>query len=277
MYRRPRFYLLGCDTYERINIMKKKIGIFGFTGCAGDQLTIIHSEDKLIHFFSKAEIISFRMAKSDNVESELDIAFIEGSITTEEQMVRLKKIRKQTKIIVAIGTCACFGGIQSMLIGDKKYQERFKRVYGRKDITLTKAFESKPLKSFIKVDYFLPGCPINANQFFAVFVKLINDYKPNIYNFSVCTECKWHENQCLLTSKNLPCLGPVTRAGCGAVCPEYGIPCVGCWGPVEEANIAYEFELLKKQGFSIKQIKEKLRIFGGITVKELIKQIKNKE
>jgi len=253
--------------------MKKKIGIYGFTGCAGDQLTIIHSENKLIEFFNKASIISFRMAKSDSKDCELDIAFIEGSITTEAQKTRLIEIRERTRIIVAIGSCACFGGIQSMMLGDKKYKERFLKVYGKKKITIDRAFESKPINAFIKVDFCLPGCPINSKQFFSIFTKLINDYEPVIYNFSLCTECKWHENQCLLTERNLPCLGPVTRAGCGAVCPEYGIPCVGCWGPVDEANVAYEFKLLIEQGFSPQEIARKLRMFGGKASQELVRKL----
>ncbi|MCK4233505.1 sulfhydrogenase 1 subunit delta, partial [candidate division WOR-3 bacterium] len=125
--------------------MKKKIGIYGFTGCAGDQLTIIHSEDKLLSLFDKAEIVSFSMAKSDNKECELDIAFIEGSITTEEQKKRLIEIRNRTDILVPIGTCACFGGIQSMKLGDGKYMDRYRKVYGNNKITIDKAFESLPL------------------------------------------------------------------------------------------------------------------------------------
>lgn len=253
--------------------MKKKIGIYGFTGCAGDQLTIIHSEDKLISFFDKIEILSFSMAKSDNKECELDIAFIEGSITTEKQKNRIIEIRKRTKTLVAIGTCACFGGIQSMKLGEGGYRERFEKVYGRTKITIDTAFESLPINSFVKVDYCIPGCPISARQFFSALTKLINDFRPVLYPFSVCTECKWHENQCLLTEKNLPCLGPITRAGCGAVCPEYGIPCVGCWGPVDEANVAYEFKLLLEQGFSPEEITKKFRMFAGKTAEELLRKL----
>ncbi len=253
--------------------MKKKIGIYGFTGCSGDQLTIIHSEDKLISFFDRIEIVSFSMAKSDNEEGELDIAFIEGSITTEEQKKRIIEIRKRTGIMVGIGSCACFGGIQSMKLGEGGYRKRFEEVYGKTKITIDTAFESLPINEFVKVDYCIPGCPISAKQFFSCLTKLINDFRPVLYPFSVCTECKWRENLCLLTDKNLPCLGPVTRAGCGAVCPEHGIPCVGCWGPVDEANVGYEFKLLLKQGFSRKEIRKKFKMFGGKTAEELLRTL----
>jgi sulfhydrogenase subunit delta len=257
--------------------MKKKVGIYGFTGCTGDQLTILHSEKKLISFFNKAELVSFSMAKSDNEESELDIAFIEGSITTEEQKNRIIAIRERTNILVPIGICACFGGIQSMQLGDGKYKERYKKIYGTKAITIDNAFESEPINSFVIVDYCIPGCPISSQQFFSVFTKLINDFRPVLYSFAVCTECKWHENLCLLTEKSLPCLGPITRAGCGAVCLDYSIPCVGCWGPVDEANVAYEARLFLKQGFTPEEIIQKFRIFGGKAGKEFVKNLLKNE
>jgi sulfhydrogenase subunit delta len=257
--------------------MKKKIGIYGFTGCAGDQLTIIHSEDKLLPFFNKVEIVSFSMAKSDNEECELDIAFIEGSITTEEQKKRIIEIRERTGILVPIGVCACFGGIQSMKLGDGKYKERYNKVYGSKKITIDTAFESEPINTFVKVDYCIPGCPISSQQFFSVLTKLINDFRPVLYSFPVCTECKWHENLCLLTEKNLPCLGPITRAGCGAVCLDHSIPCVGCWGPVDEANVAYEAKLFLEQGFSPEEIIQKFRMFGGKTSQKLVKNLIGKK
>jgi len=259
--------------------MKKKIGIYGFTGCAGDQLTIIHSEDRLVPFFDKAEIVSFSMATSNNNdEVELDIAFVEGSITTNKQREELLEIRKRSKILVAIGTCACFGGLQSMKLGEKGYRERLERVYGKKKITIGKGtFESEPLNTFVKVEYFIPGCPISADQFFSAFTKLINDFRPTPYSFALCTECKWYENQCLLVEKHLPCLGPVTQAGCGAICPKHGIPCVGCWGPVDEANIASESKLLRDIGLSPEEITRRLRMFGGKTGMELLKKFTKNE
>jgi sulfhydrogenase subunit delta len=253
--------------------MKKRVGIYGFTGCAGDQLTIIHSEDRLVPFFEQVDIVSFSMAQSINEETELDIAFVEGSITTEEQKERLIALRKRTTILVPIGVCACFGGLQSMKLGDGNYGSRYEKVYGKGRITIDNPFESKPLSAFVKVDYCIPGCPISADQFFSAFTKLINDHRPVLHSFSVCTECKWNENLCLLTEKNLPCLGPITRAGCGAICIAHGIPCVGCWGPVDEANIAYEFKLLIKQGFSPEEIMRKMRMFCGSASQKLLKEL----
>ncbi len=253
--------------------MKKKVGIYGFTGCAGDQLAIIHSEDRLIAFFDRVDIVSFRMAQSNNRETDLDIAFVEGSITTEEQKEKIIEIRKRTELLVPIGVCACFGGLQSMKQGDGQFRKRYERVYGKNKVTIDTPFESKPINAFVKVDYCIPGCPINADQFFSAFTKLINGFRPSLYPFSVCTECKWNEHLCLLTERNLPCLGPITRAGCGAVCIAHGIPCIGCWGPVDEANVAYEIKLLLKQGLSREEIIRRMRMFGGNASRELLKKI----
>lgn len=253
--------------------MKKRIGIFDFTGCAGDQLTIIHSEERFIPFLESVEVVSFRMAQSNNTEGELDIAFVEGSISTEEQKKKILSLRNRTKILVPIGVCACFGGFQSMKAGDSKFKRRFEKVYGKKKIIIDTPFEAKPVNAFVKVDYCIPGCPISADQFFSVFTKLINDFRPVLYTFPLCTECKWHENLCLLTEKNLPCLGPITRAGCGAICLEHTIPCVGCWGPVDEANAASEYKLLLKQGTSHEEIIRKIRMFGGKPSKDLVDKL----
>ena len=148
---------------------KLKIGIYGFTGCAGDQLTILHSEDELLNFFSAVSVTSFLMAQRNNKEENLDIALIEGSITTQEQREKLEEIASRTQTIVAIGICACYGGIQSMKLGLGSWQKRFKNIYKQNQVLLTSAFESQPIDSFIKVDFYIPGCPIDKHQFLKAF------------------------------------------------------------------------------------------------------------
>ncbi len=254
---------------------KVKVGIYEFTGCAGDALTIIHSEDKLVDFFNSAEIVTFLMAKSDNnFDAKVDIALVEGSISTEKQIEELKKIRENAKLLVAIGSCACYGGPQAARYGTGDFEERLKMVYGDASFSseIGKPVESKPLDDYVKVDFKVPGCPINAEQFFYVYTKLIHGIKPEIFKFPVCTECKWRENECLLLKDKL-CLGPITAAGCGARCPSNNLPCVGCWGPIEEANISSEFKLLKEKGFSPEEIERKLRMFGGKAMVERFRKI----
>ncbi len=253
--------------------MKPKVGIYGFTGCAGDQLMIINCEDELLTLFDVCEISSFLMAKSDSTEEELDVAFVEGSITTDEQKKHLLEIRERAKILVAIGTCACFGGIQASLNHQKDYLKRLKKVYGTTKFTIAK-MEKEPqaLDQIVKVDFYITGCPIDKQEFLRAVARLLNGSVPEIYRFPVCTECKWRENECLLL-EGKPCLGPITAAGCGASCPSHNLPCYGCRGPVEEANIASEINLLKEKGFDTEEILRRVRTFGGVKAIEIIKEV----
>ena len=171
-----------------------KIGVYGFTGCAGDQLMILNCEDQLVDLFGATEIRSFVMAKSDNHEGELDVAFVEGSISTEEQLKRVKEIRERSKVLVAIGTCACWGGPQAMKLEEGGYEERYKKVYGNAKITLSKAFEAQPVDAFVKVDMKIPGCPIDKGEFLKAVSKVVAGRHPYLNKSPVCLECKWKEN-----------------------------------------------------------------------------------
>ncbi len=252
-----------------------KVGIYGFTGCAGDQLMILNCEDQLVDLFGATEIRSFLMAKSDNHEGELDVAFVEGSISTDHQEKKLKDIRARSKVLIAIGTCACHGGPQAMMLGDGKWEERYKRVYGNAKITIAKANEAKPLDAVVKVDMYISGCPIDKTEFLTSVSKLVAGKHPYLYTFPVCNECKWKENPCLLYEGKF-CGGPLTKAGCGAVCPSLGLPCVGCWGPTDDLNLTAEYQLLKEKGYDPDEIMKKLRKFGGAKVAELVKDIEKK-
>ncbi len=244
---------------------KPKVGIYGFTGCAGCQLTILNCEDQILDIFEVADIRSFLMAnRANDEEAPLDIAFVEGSITTKEQEEKLKKIREKSKIVVAIGTCACYGGVQAMYRGLDNFEERWKAVYGDTKIELTEAFESKPIDEVVDVDFYLPGCPIDKNQFLDFYSQLVRGIPPRLPHYPVCAECKWNENECLLL-KGLPCLGPLTRGGCNARCPSNNVPCKGCWGPADEVNMQSEMKLLLEKKYTKEEIIRRLRMFGGAT------------
>lgn len=253
-----------------------KIGIYGFTGCAGDQLMILNCEDQLVDIFGTVEVRSFLMAKSDNHEGELDVAFVEGSISTDEQLKHLKEIRERAKVVVAIGTCACWGGPQAMKLGEDGWEERYKKVYGNAKITLAKAFEAQPIDAFVKVDLYIPGCPIDKGEFLRAVSKVVVGRHPYLYKFPVCTECKWKENKCILYDGKF-CAGPLTKAGCGAVCPSHNLPCVGCWGPTDDLNVTSEYNLLKEKGYRPEEIIQKMRKFGGAGVAKLLKDIEAKK
>jgi sulfhydrogenase subunit delta len=255
---------------------KLKIGIYELTGCAGDALLIVDCEKELVNIFKAADIQSFLMAKSDNIDQELDVALVEGSVSTEKEKEEILGIRKRAKTVVAIGLCACFGGVQAAFLDEKEWKKNFKEVYGEIEMTHTKPLHSKPIDAYIKVDYYLPGCPIGQEQFLSTFSRIIRGNPPELYRFPVCVECKWNENDCLL-NKDIPCLGPVTRAGCGSVCINHNLPCVGCWGPVEEANFTSEFELLKEKGFTADFIKKKMANFSGTGIAGFLANIKGEK
>ncbi len=242
---------------------KPKAGFYSFSGCEGDLLTIVHCEDELLDIFSAVDIRSFRLASSDVHNDEpLDVAFVEGSITTEHHVELIKGIRERSSLLVALGACASFGGPQSARLGYNDWDERFKKVYGDAVPTVAKAFESQPVDHYVKVDYYIPGCPMDKYQFFAALTSILKGMPVELTSFPVCAECKWNENECLLNKGQL-CLGPVTAGGCDSRCPSHGLPCIGCWGPTSEANVASEINLLKEKNFSEAEIINKLRLFGG--------------
>jgi len=253
---------------------KLKIGIYELTGCAGDALLIIDCEEELVNIFKAANIEAFLMAKSDNNdEVELDVALVEGSVSTEKELKELLEIRKRSKALIAIGICAGLGGMQSYFLDDKDWAKNYKAVYGGVEMTHTKPLPSKPIGDFVKVDYYLPGCPIGKEQFLSTFARLLAGNPPELFRFPVCVECKWRENDCLL-NKNILCLGPLTAGGCGAVCVNHNLPCVGCWGPSEEANRTAEYKLLLEKGYDPALIKNKMANFSGTSIIEFFARFK---
>ncbi|MCY3413996.1 MAG: NADH:ubiquinone oxidoreductase [Candidatus Heimdallarchaeota archaeon] len=244
---------------------KLKVGIFGFTGCAGDQLVIIHDEDRLLDYFKHADIRSFVMASSLHDDTcELDISFVEGAIHTREEVEELKEIRSRSKILIAIGTCAVHGGIQSGMNSDNLWKQRYENVYG--DLIMhTPAYEPKPLHHYIHVDMQISGCPITKDQIYHVFSKLINNNLPQLIHRPVCDSCKTLENICLLDKGEL-CLGPITLSGCNAACPSNNVICKGCYGLYPEANLRSFIEKGLELGFNQKEIVRKMTVHGGQTM-----------
>jgi len=253
---------------------KLKIGIYELTGCAGDALLILDCEEELVNIFKAAKIEAFLMAKSDNNDDiELDVALVEGSVSTEKELKELLEIRKRSKALIAIGICAGLGGMQAQLSNAEVWGDNFTAVYGGVEMAHSKPLPSKPIGDFVKVDYYLPGCPIGKEQFLSTFARLLGGNPPELYRFPVCVECKWHENDCLL-NKNVLCLGPLTGGGCGAVCLNHNLPCVGCWGPSEEANRTAEYQLLREKGYDPGHIKNKMANFSGTRIFEFFSQFK---
>ncbi|MEM2142550.1 MAG: hypothetical protein QXS20_03875 [Candidatus Thorarchaeota archaeon] len=253
------------------SVIKPRVGVYGFTGCAGDQLLIIHTEDELLNLFNAVDMRSFVMASSNPPEGELDVAFVEGSISTHEEAERIREIRKRAKILVAIGNCAVAGGPQAMYAKDGSFEKRIQQVYGDTKF-ITDPLESAPVDAHVTVDYYLPGCPIDASQIFPLITRLIHGAIPEPFPHPVCHECKLNENRCLLLDKKF-CLGPLTNGGCGSVCPSHGLPCVGCWGPQADGNFKQHFELLMSFGMNKDEIVRRVRNYGGHKILEYIKEL----
>jgi sulfhydrogenase subunit delta len=252
-----------------------KIGIYELTGCAGDALLILDCEEELLDIFKAVNIQSFLMAKSDNIDGDLDVALIEGSVSTEKEIEELKDIRKRSKIVVAFGLCATVGGIQARF-NDKEWEDNLKKVYGDVEMTHVSAVRSKPIDDYIDVDFYLPGCPVGKEQFLNFFTRAVGGSSVEKYPQPVCVTCKYKENDCLLV-KGIPCLGPLTADGCGAVCPSYNVPCYGCWGIAEGANFTSEFYLLQEKGFDVESIKKRMSNYSGTKLKEFFDQFKKEK
>lgn len=254
-----------------MNKEKLKIGIYELTGCAGDALSILDCEKELVDIFNAVDIQSFLMAKSDNSEGNLDIALVEGSVTTEKEIAELKNIRKRAKLVVALGLCATVGGIQARFGDRKEWENHFKNVYGDVRMSHVRALPSKPIDEYIDADYYLPGCPIEKEQFLNFFVRFLKGNPPEKSQNPVCVSCKHNENDCLL-KKGLFCLGPVTNDGCGSICINHNLPCLGCWGPLDVANRSAEFYLLQEKGYDVMEIKKKMANYSGTKIAEFMQK-----
>jgi len=257
---------------------KPKIGIFSLTGCGGDQLMIINLEDVLLDLLSRFDIKYFQEASSYEEESELDIAFVEGSVSTKTDLERLKEIREKTKLLVAMGDCAIGGCVQASRNSQMSMTERMKKVYGTEE-DLYKVLEPKGLSEYVKVDLEIPGCPIEKEEIFRAITSLLHGDKPEQYDYPVCVECKLNEYPCVLVDKGLPCLGPIITAGCNARCPSLGLDCIGCRGPIkDETNVAAELDVLLQKGYDERYIINRLRFFCGNfeEIQKISKTIKEK-
>lgn len=243
------------------NITKPKVGIFGLTSCGGDQLAILNCEDELLRIAELIEICNFEMGQSENRECQLDLAFVEGSVTQKRDIEELKEIRKKSRLLIAIGTCAAWGGIPAMrnVLSNQVVREK---IYG-KEADFIENTMVLPCDAFVKVDYKIPGCPMEKHQFLEAIANLVRGDMPELPRYPVCVECRQKENVCLLIEKGMVCAGPLTRAGCGARCPSYGIPCSGCHGPVEEAFYDAHIRMFEYKGITKEEIQKKLRTFAA--------------
>jgi sulfhydrogenase subunit delta len=244
--------------------VKPKIGIFGLSGCWGEQIVILNCEDQLLDILGAVEIVDFLGGSSVNdAESRLAIAFVEGSVANAREKAELQHIRDRSDLLVACGSCACFGGIAAMG-SERPRAELIQQVYGKNGPAESWDIgPHRPLSDFVKVDLGIPGCPMENSDFIRVVSSLLNGDPPTMPAYPVCLECKMKENDCLLVSRGLPCAGPVTMAGCGARCPSFNVVCIGCRGPVDEANMVSLEKIFEQKEVQKELIKSKLRTFAA--------------
>ena len=213
---------------------RPKLAVWKFASCDGCQLTLLNCEEELLQLSDELEIAYFLEASSKIVEGPYDLSLVEGSITTPEDLVRIREVRTHSKFLVTIGACATAGGIQG-LRNFKDVKEFISIVYASPEYISTLE-KSTPISAHVRVDFELQGCPINKHQLIEIISAFLNQRKPQIPHHSICIECKLKGNVCVMVAHGTPCMGPVTHAGCNALCPSYNRGCYGCYGPKENPN-----------------------------------------
>ncbi|MFN2145522.1 MAG: oxidoreductase [Anaerolineales bacterium] len=222
---------------------KPTIAVFKFSSCDGCQLGILNLEDELLDLVGVVEIAHFLEARRQVLPGPYDIGLVEGSISTPEEAERIKEIRQQCGILIALGTCATAGGVQG-LRNFEDLEELTNIVYEHPEF-IDSLPNSTRVADHVKVEYELWGCPVNKYQVVEVLVAILQNRRPNLPQYSLCLECKRQGNVCVTVAYGMPCLGPIVRAGCGALCPSNGRGCYGCFGPMDMAEVDAFVPVLK--------------------------------
>ena len=239
---------------------KPTLAIAGLTACFGCQLTLLNCEEELLTLAERFEFTYFPMGSSrHNIASEFSAALVEGAVSTPADLETLVKLRSRSKFLIAFGTCALWGGVAAM--NNHLPRTSLAEVVYGKDAVPDITFNPGPLDRFVTVDFAIIGCPPEKGELLATLAALLHDTLPVFPQYPVCTECRNRENVCLLIEKGEPCLGPITQAGCNARCPAVSIKCEGCRGPVTEANVASEIDVLMEKGISRDELVSRMRRF----------------
>lgn len=243
--------------YLGIKPRRLRVGVFDLTGCEGCELQLVNKEETLGAFLDAVDVVCFREA-SDQACEDIDVALVEGCVTRSDEVERLQHIRERARVLVALGSCACFGGVtaaRNALDLDQANRE----VYGMHP---KETGPTRSLREVVPVDLCLPGCPVSKGEVERVVQHLLFDLPFRFEVYPVCVDCKHRYTTCLFDLGQL-CLGPITRGGCDAPCPAGGQGCWGCRGPVGEPNMAEMISLAREHGFSLDELDERLAFFGA--------------
>jgi sulfhydrogenase subunit delta len=239
---------------------KPTLAVWKFASCDGCQLSLLDCEDELLELAGHIEIAHFAEASSAMAKGPYDLSLVEGSVTTPEDAERIREVRRVSRKLVTIGACATAGGIQA-LRNFANVDDFLSVVYASPEYVSTLE-TSTPISAHVKVDFELHGCPIDKRQLLEVISAFLVGRRPGISSASVCTECKRRGNVCVMVAHGTPCLGPVTHAGCGALCPSYNRGCYGCFGPMETPNTVSLTRQLRVLGMNDRAVDRVFRTFN---------------
>ena len=239
---------------------KPKLAVWKFASCDGCQLSLLDCEDELLALTGEIEIAQFAEASSAVVRGPYDLSLVEGSVTTPHDAERIREVRRVSRKLVTIGACATAGGIQA-LRNFASVEDFLSVVYASPEYVSTLE-TSTPISAHVNVDFELHGCPIDKRQLLEVISAFLAGRRPQISSASVCTECKRRGTVCVMVAHGTPCLGPVTHAGCGAICPSYNRGCYGCFGPMETPNTVSLTRQLRVLGMNDRAVDRVFRTFN---------------
>lgn len=240
---------------------KPRLAVFKLSSCDGCQLQLLDAEEALLALAGAVDIVHFREATDRSEPGPYDVTLVEGSVSTPAQVEEIKAIRGESRFLVSIGACAVAGGIQAL----RNWQEdgaALRTVYPRPEHVSSLA-TSTPVSDHVRVDLELPGCPVDRGQLLGALTALLSGTVPRLSTSAVCVECKRRGYPCVLVAKSQPCLGPVTRTGCGALCPAFGRACYGCFGPVPQPNTEELARRFRDLGLTAAEVARRFRFIAG--------------
>jgi sulfhydrogenase subunit delta len=226
--------------------VKPKLGVFKFSSCDGCQLSILDAEEELLALAARVEIRDFLEATSASAGPPYDVALVEGSISTPEEVGKIMRVREDSRMLVTIGACATAGGLQALRNWSRL--DLFKEAVFPDPKAVRSLEKALPISDFVAVDFELRGCPISKEELLQFFSAVLRGARPRFPSNSVCFECKRKGNVCVVVAGGTPCLGPATAAGCGAICPSFARGCYGCFGPSDDVNLESYASWLEKSG-----------------------------
>jgi len=239
------------------------VGVFGLTGCSGDQLVVLNCEDQLLELASLLDLRDFTTAASDpDRDTPLDLAFVEGAVVSPRDEATVRRVRERAKCLIAIGSCAVWGGVIAL---DRLFDRAalLRDIYGDAGAGFN-PLPARAVHEVVPVDYAITGCPIEKDEFLSAVSQILQGFPPLAQVNPVCAECRMQEHGCLLLDKGLPCCGAVTLGGCHARCPALGVACIGCRGPAPDINVEGTVAAFVAHGIPLEEARRRLAVFAPL-------------